>query len=944
LITDERHRRGGCTAGPAGARVTPVVRTILSLACGVAWLLGGTAPSLAQGPQAAAAEENAAQAEIDNDDFDFDAYESDEDDEEEDAYEGVVEAPAEDSTYGDIETIVVTGTASEAAGDLSASDSIASFDSEELGALGAQDVSDLAAFTPNLEIVTAGATTPTFFIRGVGLNDFNSNSTGAVAIYQDDVPINAPAMQLPSLFDVATVNVLRGPQGTGLARNASAGAIKIYSRKPSGDFGGFLRVEGGNYNFIDLEGAVESPVWSDKLSARLAFRFSARDGTMENRCGDAPPFSERVPAPRPGDLTALGLRNTDPPWSICGEPVDTLQVSEIPTGLATRVNDLGNWAIRGTLLYEPTAEQEWLFGIRVSQRDEYARLGQSIGTSGFYCADGNVDNCFGPLANRTARVAGLLGGTQASIGEYQAPEIRARLLELAPCYTTEPGLPNGTCDRPDAQGGNRELGNSAKIQLANELAAGLDSEPWAGDFNRTGKVQNDTIGGNLKGTIKLADEAMIFTTLTSYDHYDRTNDVDLDFSPQTLFQIFTDDRGWQATQTLRLEGFLGSKEQVSWDVGTYFLGEQLNVGVDVDLGDLNAFAVGKRDYTQNLFSVAGYGSLAWNFWDNFTLDGGVRYNWERKTLDYALYQGNLPDPFLVNLDENWHAPTGTVRLRYRFRADMSVFAKYTRGWKPGTFNATGSVASGVTVASPETIDAYEAGISGSWFEDRLGLNTNFFYYSYDDYQLFLAQQFAGGPPEFVIVNADGSEVYGAEVDATARPWTGALAQMRFGWLESQFLDFVQVQQEVVSSGGTQQVLSRELLNTGNPLLNAPRFKVSLTGEQGYDTGKWGTFTARYDGVWTATTYYDATEGVGIPNVQNVQFLPENTIAQEAFWLHNLRVSYRPESDRFELALWVRNITNQAYKNFAFDGSTFQNTSIYFVGDPRTFGGTVNWNF
>jgi len=41
---------------------------------------------------------------------------------------------------------------------------------------------------------------------------------------------------------------------------------------------------------------------------------------------------------------------------------------------------------------------------------------------------------------------------------------------------------------------------------------------------------------------------------------------------------------------------------------------------------------------------------------------------------------------------------------------------------------------------------------------------------------------------------------------------------------------------------------------------------------------------------------------------------------------------------------VRNLTNTAYKSFGFDGSTFQDTTIYFVGEPRTFGGTLTVNF
>ncbi len=143
--------------------------------------------------------------------------------------EAAAQEPPPDSG---IEEIVVLGAESEAVGDFEAGDSVVGFGAEDLAALGAQDIADIAEFTPNLEIVTSGATTPTFFIRGVGLNDFNPSSTGSVAIYQDDVAINSPALQLGTLFDVEAVNVLRGPQGTGLNRNASAGAIKIYSRKP----------------------------------------------------------------------------------------------------------------------------------------------------------------------------------------------------------------------------------------------------------------------------------------------------------------------------------------------------------------------------------------------------------------------------------------------------------------------------------------------------------------------------------------------------------------------------------------------------------------------------------------------------------------------------------------------------------------------------------------
>ncbi len=894
-----------------------------------------------------------------------------------------------------IEEIVVLGAESEATRDFEAADSVTGFSAEDLAALGAQDIADLASFTPNLEIVTSGATTPTFFIRGVGLNDFNPNSTGSVAIYRDDVAINTPALQLLPLFDMEAVNILRGPQGTGLARNASAGAIKMYARKPTGEFSAFLRSELGNLDFRDFEGAVEAPMFEDVLAGRFAFRLSQRDGTMKNRCGGAPPYAARVPSPNPNVRRALGLKTTYtggatlpdgtpiPGWSICGEPVETGEISPIAPGLPDRMNDINNWAARGTLLFQPTLDMTWLFGAHGSRRDELTRLGQSIGTSGFYCQNGDVANCnypgqpdmcVAPAQNAgnsctsdascdsspglgdgqcTSRIIGFLGGLQGNLNAgYQVPEVQKRLEQLAPCFKGVPGNPDGTCNRAE----NRESANAAKLAVMNELARGLDSEPWAGDFNicsdldpvtpgiqcqdDPGKTQLDAWGGYLKGEIVLP-QGVQLNTVTGFETYDRMIDNDLDFSPERLFQVLTDDDGWQAYQDLSIQGQLGEQGELRWEVGGWLLREQLHVNVFNDLGDFAAFGVGNRDYTQDLWSAAGYASASFDFWENFRLDGGVRYNWEEKTLDYSLVLGAFPDqPIFQLLNDSWSAPTGTIRLTYRFREDTHAFWTYTRGWKPGTYNATSSALLGVTTARPEQIDSFETGLRGSWFDGRLGLNFSFFYYGYENYQIFTAQQFAGAQPEFVILNANDAEVYGAELDAVLRPWIGAFWNVRFGWIESQFTDFVQLQQEIVAIRGVLVTVNRELQNTGNDLLNSPRFKVSITAEQTLPLDRWGSFTARYDGVWTDETFFDATQGRGIPNLDNRVFLPEHTVAQRAFWVHNLRLSYRPPGGRFEIAGWVRNLTNEVYKSFAFDGSTFSRTSIYFVGDPRTYGGTV----
>jgi outer membrane receptor protein involved in Fe transport len=855
------------------------------------------------------------------------------------ALSGVPVAMAE----AEIEEIVVLGAESDAASDFGDADSVTGFGAEDLAALGAQSIADLASFTPNLEIVTAGATTPTFFIRGVGLNDFNPNSTGAVSIYQDDVAINAPAIQLGSLFDVEAVNILRGPQGSGLARNSSAGAIKLYTKKPSGEFGGFLRADFGNFEFQDYEGAVEAPIWEDLLAGRFAFRLSKRDGTMKNNCGDAPAFSDRVPFPSGGALPV------NAPWSICGEPVaDTNAISDIPVGLDRYVNNTDNWAARGTLLFQPTLDMTWLVNAHGARRDEISRLGQSIGTGGNFCVNGEI--CAAPFrdangnpippSERGSASNGLLGGTVngTSTGTNYSPrEIRNRLAELAPCTAILSG-PGSCASSPFS---TRALANRARVQLANELASELDPEPWEGDFNHTGPTTNDNWGGYLKGDMVLP-WGLELSTTSGYDTYDRLIDIDLDFSPETLFQIKTEDTAWQYYQDLAVKGQLADG-RVRWEVGGWYLQEHLDVTVNNDFGDLNTVGVIFRDYTQKTKSSAGFGHLAFDFWRDFTLDGGFRYNWEMKEFDLFQIEGTGTET-QQTVDETWQEPTGTVRLTYRFREDTQAFWKYTRGWKPGTFNATAASRTGITTAEPEKIDSFETGLRGSWFQGRFGIDASFFYYAYTDYQIFTAQQFLGGNPEFVILNANDAEVYGTEVDATARPWTGAFWNVRFSWLESQFLDFLKTDQFLASRGGQDNIIFKETQNSGNSLLNSPRFKVSITGEQTFPLGRYGSLTYRYDGVWSDITYYDPTEGVGLGNEEGFKFLPSDTIAQKAFWLHNMRLSWRAPGGRFEIAGWIRNLEDTAYKTFAFDGSTFRKTTIYFVGDPRTYGLSTTVSF
>ena len=859
-----------------------------------------------------------------------------------DSNQADAEGQLSDDVYIDdkkIEVIKVRGGESEGAGDFESGDSVAAFDASDLDALGAQSIADLASFTPNLEIVTAGATTPTFFIRGVGLNDFNANSSGAVAIYFNDVPKNSPALQLGTLFDVEGVNVLRGPQGSGNYRSASAGAIKIYSKKPTGTYNSYLRQSYGNFNAVDLEGAVGGPIYEDFLAARVAFRFSERDGYAKNGCGNADSVAtrgiRRDASPENGGGPAV-----DPRWSQCGDDVPFEGQSKndgiggvhdgkslVPEGLPIKINDRHNWAARGTLLFQPTLDQEWLLTLAGGNRDEQTGQGQSLGSKA---------TARNPIGTFGAAGRGSLGGADGT--SYIPIEVEQARWKLDPCLDNSTGESNSSCSRAQSD----YSGFVSRSILARDLARNLDDKPWHGDYNNPGRTELETWGVSLKGDIVVADSINI-STVTGYDSYDRFVGNDLDQSPNQNFEFATTDDGWQFAQTIELEGSVSEAVPVDWRVGGLFLYEELNVNViPYFAGVADLIGVQGRDYKQKLWSGGAYAEFTFNFWEKFAIDAGLRYNWERKSMNYNLERGNSAD-FRLFARETWQAPTGQIRMTYNFKENTYAYWKYTRGWKGGHYNATGGD-DGVFPADPENIDSFEIGMHGGWFSGLLTLDMSFFHYNYEDYQLFTSQQRFGGLPEFVVLNASDAEVYGSEIDVTIRPNPATMVQVRFAWLQSQFLDYTRVQVESRAIGNDFVVINNEVQATGNPLLNSPNFKISLTAQQTVPLGRLGSLTARWDGAWTADTTYDASNSRGVPNFEGNQFLPKHTIGQRAYWIHNLRLGYMTPNGAVEIAGWVRNVEDKVYKTFAFDATSFNGTTIYAVSAPRTFGASVMTTF
>jgi iron complex outermembrane receptor protein len=147
-----------------------------------------------------------------------------------------------------------------------------------------QTIGGLQYLVPSMSMNASVLTRDAFnvSIRGQGAGTLSSQP-GVVA-YLNDVPIPAADSQGDLaggpglLFDMANVQVLKGPQGTNFGRNAVGGAILLETARPTNDLGGHLEVGYGNYNDREIDGAINLPIVNDVFLARIAISGQLRDG------------------------------------------------------------------------------------------------------------------------------------------------------------------------------------------------------------------------------------------------------------------------------------------------------------------------------------------------------------------------------------------------------------------------------------------------------------------------------------------------------------------------------------------------------------------------------------------------------------------------------------------------------------------------------------------
>lgn len=141
----------------------------------------------------------------------------------------------------------------------------------QLEGAAALTIGDLQGAAPNVLITvqSTGAATANISIRGIAFADVDKSFDPAVGVNIDGVYIGTSTGQMLDFFDISSIEILRGPQGTLFGRNTIAGVINIRRSRPTGEWGGKFEAGIGSYDQFTARGVLNVPVVRDLLAAKL---------------------------------------------------------------------------------------------------------------------------------------------------------------------------------------------------------------------------------------------------------------------------------------------------------------------------------------------------------------------------------------------------------------------------------------------------------------------------------------------------------------------------------------------------------------------------------------------------------------------------------------------------------------------------------------------------
>lgn len=447
-----------------------------------------------------------------------------------------------------------------------------------------------------------------------------------------------------------------------------------------------------------------------------------------------------------------------------------------------------------------------------------------------------------------------------------------------------------------------------------------------------GTFERDIVHGQAKLTSELFGANL--TTVSDYLYVRKNNlKTDSDGGPSQFFRYSTREKYHQFSQEVRLDGAVG---RLKWLFGGYYLSirgdYETSVLFDVSryvgapvCGVTSGFpcptpipgVIVSTDatYSIDVDSYAAYAQLNYELTSQLSVVGGVRYSRDDKTVDY-IWSSNFYPPVAYNRSTDPTADRSFKNLSIRTEIDWHptrdtlVYASFNRGWKGGNWAMPvfpppiTTVDFAVFPHKQERLDAYEVGLKTELWDSKIRFNIDAFYYDYHNYQAFTITGLNQS-----IFNKD-AKAWGGEAELTVAPMRGLQFNLGAASITSRVYDM--------------QSPTGVFYTARLPL--AP--KLSLNGLVRYEWAALG-------GKLAAQANFNTVGGAYF-SVAN-----EPITWQKRYFNGDLRLTYTAPGNHWNVGVWVRNVTDAKYKQFALDLSTLSiGGQVY--APPRWIGATFGF--
>ncbi|MFK8020940.1 MAG: TonB-dependent receptor [Pseudomonadales bacterium] len=437
----------------------------------------------------------------------------------------------------------------------------------------------------------------------------------------------------------------------------------------------------------------------------------------------------------------------------------------------------------------------------------------------------------------------------------------------------------------------------------------------------------DVGGLSLEWNHELANEHVL-TFINAWRHYESDSGYDGDFTAYNAVVGTTTVELDQYSTELRIASPQNQKFTYQGGLYAYFSDLESNGAFNLRPALLNKLGLGffyPEGLTNNdankfeTTSFAAFGQATWNFSDKLSATVGLRWTYEKKDRDSqqqtdGYFTGESCD-FLVDLppiagpcidlvESRADADISpSLQLSYFPSDNVMLYGSVSRGFKSGGFDQR-RLAQGENGEFEEEIATnYELGWKGTWFDRRLLVNGTFYYTEYADFQ---TQAFDGSSVK--VTNAGSMESHGLELETMLAVTSNLTVGAAIGYNKAEYTDFVNAQCTVgfaaeqyysdprnnLSPGFANPGCTADL--GGQPVDNTPELTVSSYLQHSWLPTEELVFVTRLEYNFTDSYHLD-------------QDLDPNLFSDAANII-NLRFTLADAAERWEAALWVRNLLDE----------------------------------